>query len=60
MERPTREVNEYLDLNEGQVVGIQKAVASLDRGEGIPHEPVKKLVNSWNHKKEQRAPKCLY
>ena len=29
MERPTREINEYLDL---QVAGIQKAVASLDRG----------------------------
>src|SRR5512139_4160407 len=27
-------INEYLDLNEWQVAGIQRAVASLDRGEG--------------------------
>ena len=27
-------INEYLDLNEWQVAGIRKAVASLDRGEG--------------------------
>ena len=34
-------INEYLDLNEWQVAGIQKAVASLDRGEGAPHERIK-------------------
>ena len=28
-------INEYLDLNEWQVAGIQKAVASLDRGGGV-------------------------
>ena len=28
-------INEYLDLNEWQVAGIQKAVASPDRGEGF-------------------------
>jgi hypothetical protein len=35
MKGPTREINEYFDLNEWQVAGIQKAVASLDRGEGF-------------------------
>ena len=35
-------INEYLDLNEWQVAGIQKAVASLDRGEGVSHEWVKR------------------
>jgi len=50
-------INEYLDLNEWQVAGIQKAVASLDRGEGVPHERVKEWVSSWNSKKEQPAPK---
>ena len=34
MNKPMRAINEYLDLNEWQVAGIQKAVASLDRGEG--------------------------
>ena len=50
-------INEYLDLNEWQVAGIQKAAASLDRGEGVPHERVKEWVSSWNSKKEQPAPK---
>ena len=52
MERPTREINEYLDLKKWQVGGIQKAVASLDRGEGVPHKRVKEWVSSWNSKKE--------
>ena len=53
-------INEYLDLNEWQFAGIQKAVASLDRGAGIPHERVREWVNSWNNKnnkKERPAPK---
>ena len=57
MKEPTRETNESLDLNEWQVAGIQKAVASLDRGQGIPHERVKEWGSSWNRKKEQPAPK---
>ena len=36
MKKPMRAIKEHLDLNEWQVAGIQKAVASLDRGEGVP------------------------
>ena len=50
-------INEYLDLNEWQVAGIQKAVVSLDRGDGIPHERVQEWVSSWDSKKERPAPK---
>lgn len=50
-------INEYLNLNEWQVAGIQKAVASLDRGEGVAHERVKEWVNSWGRTKERSAPK---
>ena len=50
-------INEYLDLNEWQVAGIQRAVASLDRGEGVSHERIKEWVKSWNGKKERQAPK---
>jgi RHH-type rel operon transcriptional repressor/antitoxin RelB len=50
-------INEYLDLNEWQVAGIQKAVASLDRGEGISHERVKEWVRSWGGKNKRPAPK---
>ena len=38
MQRPTRE-----NLNEWQVAGIQRAAASLDRGERVPHKRVKEL-----------------
>ena len=50
-------INEYLDLNEWQVAGIQRAVASLDRGEGVPHERVKEWVKSWDGKKGRPTPK---
>jgi RHH-type rel operon transcriptional repressor/antitoxin RelB len=50
-------INEYLDLNEWQVAGIAKAVVSLHRGEGVPHERVKEWVSSWGSKKERAAPK---
>jgi RHH-type transcriptional regulator, rel operon repressor / antitoxin RelB len=50
-------INEYLDLNEWQVAGIEKAVASLDRGEGVSHERVKEWVSSWGSKKERPVSK---
>ena len=50
-------INEYVDLNEWQVAGIEKAVASLDRGEGVPHERVKEWVSSWGSKKERPVSK---
>jgi predicted transcriptional regulator len=50
-------INEYLDLNEWQVAGIQKAMVSLDRGEGVPHERIKEWVSSWGSKKERPVPK---
>jgi RHH-type rel operon transcriptional repressor/antitoxin RelB len=50
-------INEYLDLNEWQVAGIQKAMVSLDRDEGVAHERVKEWVSSWDSKKERPAPK---
>ena len=48
-------INEYVDLNEWQVAGIQRAMASLDRGGGIPHERVKEWVKSWNGKEKRPA-----
>jgi len=50
-------INEYLDLNEWQVAGIKQAIASLDRGEGIPHERVKDWITSWGSDREQPIPK---
>ena len=47
-------INEYLDLNEWQVAGIQKAMVSLDRGEGVAHESVKEWVSSWVARRSDR------
>ena len=40
-------ITEYLETNEWQVAGIRRAIASLDRGEGIPHDSVRDWVKSW-------------
>jgi predicted transcriptional regulator len=40
-------IGEYVDANEWQIVGIRKAMRSLDRGEGLAHDQVKALVRSW-------------
>jgi RHH-type rel operon transcriptional repressor/antitoxin RelB len=50
-------LNEYLDVNEWQVAGVKRAIVSLDRGEGVPHQEVKDWVNSWGRKRERPAPK---
>jgi RHH-type transcriptional regulator, rel operon repressor / antitoxin RelB len=50
-------INEYLELNEWQVAGIKRAIASLDRGEGIPHDQVEDWVASWGSANEKPAPK---
>ena len=50
-------IEEYLDINEWQVAGILGAIASLDRGKGIPHQRVKQWVASWESRNERRLPK---
>jgi RHH-type rel operon transcriptional repressor/antitoxin RelB len=50
-------IGEYLDINEWQVTGIKKAIASIDQGGGIPHDEVKKWVASWGSAKELPVPK---
>lgn len=52
----TEAINEYLDLNEAQIAGIKKAVASVDRGESIPHDHVREWVLSWGSANEQSVP----
>ncbi len=50
-------INEYLEVNEWQVTGIRRAIASLDRGEGVPHESVEDWVASWGSENEKPTPK---
>jgi predicted transcriptional regulator len=47
----------YLDTNEWQVAGINKALSSLDRGKGVAHERVREWVASWETRKERPFPK---
>jgi len=50
-------INDYLEVNEWQVAGIKRAIASLDRGEGIPHDSVRDWIGSWGSGNEKPAPK---
>jgi len=50
-------ISEYVGVNEWQVAGIKQAMASMDRGEGVPHEQVRKWVRSWGSRKERPAPR---
>jgi predicted transcriptional regulator len=50
-------IDAYLDANEWQVEGIKKAIASLDRGEGIPHRAVEALAASWQGGKKRATRK---
>ena len=50
-------IAEYLEINEWQVAGIKRAMASLDRGEGIPNDSVKDWVASWGSANEKPTPK---
>ena len=50
-------ISEYLDVNEWQVAGIKRAIASIDRGEGVPHEQVKQWVESWGTDSVQAPPR---
>ena len=50
-------IAEYLDINEWQVTGIRKAVASFDQGDGIPHQQVADWIASWGSADELPIPK---
>ena len=50
-------IDAYLDVNEWQVAGIKRAIESMDRGEGVPHERVKEWITSWGTKNELPVPK---
>jgi RHH-type transcriptional regulator, rel operon repressor / antitoxin RelB len=50
-------INEYLDVNEWQVAGIKRAIASLERGEGVAHQQVRDWISSWGSESERPIPK---
>jgi predicted transcriptional regulator len=50
-------LSDYLDVNDWQIAGVKRAITSLDRGEGVPHDHVKEWVGSWGRKRERAIPK---
>lgn len=49
----------YLDTNEWQVAGIKTALASLDRGKGIPHARLAEWIGSWETGNERPSPRSV-
>lgn len=43
-------IEDYISFQEAQIRGIEKAIASADRGELIPHDKVKAWVESLSTK----------
>jgi RHH-type rel operon transcriptional repressor/antitoxin RelB len=54
--RAAEAVNEYFEVNEWQVSGIKRAIASLNCGEGVSHQIVKDWVASWGSAKKKPVP----
>jgi predicted transcriptional regulator len=50
-------LNEYPDVNEWQVEGIRNAIASLDKGEGVAHAEVKRMIKTWERSGARRPRK---
>ncbi len=40
-------LDSYLDDQSWQIAQIEKSVAEMDAGEGIPHEEIKKELRNW-------------
>jgi len=49
-------LTDYIDVQEAQVAGIEKALGELDRGESIEHNQVLKWVKSWDTDDERPTP----
>ena len=50
-------IKEYLAVQEWQEQRIRDAIASADRGEGVPHSKVLSWVQSWGTDNELPIPK---
>jgi RHH-type transcriptional regulator, rel operon repressor / antitoxin RelB len=49
-------VDSYLDIQAWQTGEIERSMAEMDAGEGIPHEEIKQELRSWGKKsKSKRA-----
>lgn len=51
-------IEEFLNVQEWQERRIREALASAERGEGVPHEDVVAWVDSWGTDDELPMPKA--
>lgn len=51
-------ISAFVDLEERQIAGIKKALASIDAGLGVAHDDVAAWVASWDTDDERPAPKA--
>lgn len=49
-------IEQLLAVHDAQDAGVRAALASLDNGEGIPHEQVVEWVDSWGTENESPFP----
>ncbi len=49
-------IEAFVELEERQIEGIKKAMASLDRGEGVAHDDVAAWIASWESEDELPEP----
>ncbi len=49
-------IDEFVAVQEWQIVGIEDALAALDRGEGVPHQDVKSWAASLGGDDELPTP----
>ncbi len=49
-------LTDYINMQEAQVAGINKALAELDRDGGIAHTKVVEWIESWDTNNEHSRP----
>ena len=47
----------YLDVQSWQIGQIEKSMAEMDAGQGVPHEDIKKELSNWGKGGKAKRPK---
>lgn len=50
-------IGAFVELEEQQIEGVKRALASIDRGLGVAHDDVEAWVASWDTDDELSTPK---
>ena len=51
-------IGAFLEIEERQIEGIKKALASIDDGLGVTHDDVENWIASWDTDEERPTPKA--